>query len=68
FTALLDLVENHLRRFGNELLGGGISIAPFSHGGMTACDHCDYAAVCRFDSWTQRYRLLKASDTNGGAE
>jgi ATP-dependent helicase/nuclease subunit B len=69
FNALLDLVENHLRRFGTELLDGSISIDPFGHGGVTACDHCDYAAVCRFDAWTQRYRLLKGvSETSGGSE
>jgi ATP-dependent helicase/nuclease subunit B len=71
FDALLEMVENHLRRFGTALLDGSIGIDPFAHGGVTACERCDYASVCRFDSWTQRYRLLRsaeAASTNGGVE
>ena len=67
FDALLQLVENHLRCFAIELLDGGIAIDPFSHAGVTACERCDYAAVCRFDSWTQRYRLLKTNVSGGAA-
>ena len=24
-----------------------------------ACKFCDYASVCRFDAWTQPFRILK---------
>jgi ATP-dependent helicase/nuclease subunit B len=77
FQALLELVENHLRRFATELLDGRIAVDPFFHAGITACERCDYAAVCRFDAWTQRYRVLSRSTArpvsgkaaeNGGAE
>jgi ATP-dependent helicase/nuclease subunit B len=58
FQRLLAEVANHLRRFGNAIYGGDVSVAPFRKGSETACDFCDFRPVCRFDSWVQPYRVL----------
>jgi ATP-dependent helicase/nuclease subunit B len=58
FRDLLDRAVENLRRFGNEIYSGNITVAPFRKGAETACDFCDYAAICRFDPWTQPFRTL----------
>lgn len=58
FRALLHRAVENLRRFGNEIYSGVIAPAPFRKGKETACDFCDYAAICRFDPWTQPFRPL----------
>jgi ATP-dependent helicase/nuclease subunit B len=58
FRDLLDRAVENLRHFGNEIYSGSIAPAPFRKGDETACDFCDYAAICRFDSWTQSFRTL----------
>ena len=58
FRDLLYRAGENLRRFGNEIYAGNIAPAPFRKGGETACDFCEYTAICRFDSWTQPFRTL----------
>jgi ATP-dependent helicase/nuclease subunit B len=58
FQKLITDVEEHLRRFGNEILDGVVKIAPYRKGHETACDRCDFSSVCRFDAWTEPYRSL----------
>ena len=58
FRELLDRAVENLRRFGREIYSGSIAPAPFRKGKETACDFCDYAAICRFDPWTQPFRSL----------
>ena len=58
FRDLLDRAVENLRRCGGEIFSGTIAPAPFRKGGETACDHCAYAGVCRFDAWTQPFRTL----------
>jgi ATP-dependent helicase/nuclease subunit B len=58
FRDLLNRAVANLRRFGNEIYSGTIAPAPFRKGTETACDFCDYAAICRFDPWTQSFRAL----------
>ncbi|MFM2293767.1 MAG: ATP-dependent helicase/deoxyribonuclease subunit [Verrucomicrobiota bacterium] len=60
FRALLDDAVANLKQFGTEIFAGKISVTPFRKGSETACDFCDYASVCRFDAWTQPFRILKA--------
>lgn len=60
FRDLLDRAVQNLQRFGNEIYSGVIAPAPFRKGAETACDFCDYSAICRFDPWTQPFRTLRA--------
>ena len=62
-TALLDQVEEQLRLMGRGIFAGDAKVDPYRKGSQTACDHCDYRAVCRIDPWTHVYRTLKKSDS-----
>jgi len=59
FEALLDSVEVNLRKMGKEIFSGAAHIAPYRKGTTTACDQCDYLAICRLDPWTHSFRVLK---------
>ncbi len=59
FVALLDDVEIALKRMGREIYSGIARVDPFRKAALTACDHCEYRAVCRIDPWTHQYRVLK---------
>jgi ATP-dependent helicase/nuclease subunit B len=61
FRKLLDHVEAELVRMGREIYDGVISLNPYQKGPTVACDNCDYKSICRFDPWTQPYRVLKAA-------
>jgi ATP-dependent helicase/nuclease subunit B len=58
FGQLLDNVEAQLMRMGRSIYEGEIGLNPFQKGKERACDKCDYAAICRFDAWTQSFRVL----------
>ena len=59
FTALLQQVEANLRRLGTDIFSGDIRVAPVRvSASESACDRCDYRAICRFDPWTEPYRSL----------
>jgi ATP-dependent helicase/nuclease subunit B len=60
FRAWLDGVESQLRRIGNEIYSGNAQVDPYRKGRETPCDYCDYAAACRIDAWTHRFRTLAA--------
>ena len=62
-TALLDQVEELLRLMGRGIFAGAAKVDPYRKGSQTACDHCDYRAVCRIDPWRHLYRTLKKSDS-----
>jgi ATP-dependent helicase/nuclease subunit B len=59
FRALLRQIEGFLRRYGREVYAGKVSVLPFRLKNDTACDFCDYRPICRFDPWTQPYRVLR---------
>jgi ATP-dependent helicase/nuclease subunit B len=59
FTALLETVELNLKTMGREIFSGSVQVSPFRKGAMTACDQCDYQAICRIDPWTHPFRALK---------
>jgi len=61
FTGLLDHVEAVLTRMGQEIYAGTIRVDPFRKKNSTACEHCDYQAVCRIDPWTHTWRVLRAA-------
>ncbi|MGA2176981.1 MAG: PD-(D/E)XK nuclease family protein [Verrucomicrobiota bacterium] len=58
FRKLLDHVEAELIRMGREIYGGALQPNPFQKGRERACDHCEYQGICRFDPWTDSYRVL----------
>jgi ATP-dependent helicase/nuclease subunit B len=58
FSAMLDQVESHLRRMGGEIFNGNIAPDPYQNGHERACDKCDFAAICRIDPWTHKFRAL----------
>ncbi len=60
FEALVNDVETHLRQFGRRILEGAIEIAPYRKGKEVACTQCEFSSICRFDAWTQPYRVLAA--------
>jgi len=59
FEAMLDSVEASLKQMGEQVFSGAAKVHPFRKGGLTACAYCDYRPICRFDPWTQSYRVLK---------
>lgn len=60
FEALLDTVEEQLRRIGNEIFAGKAHLDPYRKGRETPCEYCDYQVACRIDKWTHRFRVLAA--------
>jgi ATP-dependent helicase/nuclease subunit B len=63
FEALLDSVEVNLKTMGREIFSGAVQVSPFRKGAMTACNQCDYQAICRIDPWTHQFRALRAEGT-----
>jgi ATP-dependent helicase/DNAse subunit B len=56
FRALLDGVDNQLKRMGREIFDGEAAVSPFRGSSVEACQTCDYASVCRIDRWTHTFR------------
>jgi ATP-dependent helicase/nuclease subunit B len=63
FMALLDGVEENLKRMGRAVYAGEAKVDPFKRGKVTACEQCDYRAICRIDPWTHSYRVLRRKET-----
>jgi ATP-dependent helicase/nuclease subunit B len=63
--AQLDEVESRLKEIGTRILSGSAEVDPYRKGGATACDYCDYAAICRIDKWTHSWRVLRAENAAG---
>jgi ATP-dependent helicase/nuclease subunit B len=59
FQQLLDQTEQHLRRIGQEIFAGNAAVAPYRKGSETACEHCKFRPICRFDPWVEPYRVLR---------
>jgi ATP-dependent helicase/nuclease subunit B len=59
FAALLDHATDQVRELAGRILSGEARVSPYRKGQEIACGLCPFLAVCRFDSWTQDYRLLK---------
>jgi ATP-dependent helicase/nuclease subunit B len=65
FKALCEKIEAHLRGYAGRIFAGEAAVSPFRIGRQTACDQCDFRAVCRFDPWTQPYRTLRPPSRAG---
>ena len=61
FSALLDSVEQNLRRMGTEIFSGRAAVSPFRKGLLKACDQCVCQAVCRIDPWEHPFRVLRGA-------
>ncbi len=59
FQALLDSVESNLKKMGTAIFAGQAKVDPFRKGVLTACQQCEYRAICRLDPWTHNFRVLK---------
>ncbi len=59
FTQLLDDIEVQLKRIGLGIFAGDVTVSPYRKSSETACAHCAYRPVCRFDDWSDKYRVLK---------
>ena len=57
--ALRGKIETHLRDYANRIFNGEVAVSPFRIGSETACDYCDFRAVCRFDPWIEPFRALR---------
>lgn len=61
-TALLHHAREAASQLAERLFDGQVDIAPCQDSGRTACDLCDYSAVCRFDAEEGAYRQLPEMD------
>jgi ATP-dependent helicase/nuclease subunit B len=62
FAALLELVRWRIGETVDRLLGGDIRITPFRLREKSPCADCGFLSVCRFDTRTNRYRMLEPVD------
>ncbi len=62
FITLLDGVEENLKRMGRAIYAGEAKVDPYRKGKVTACEQCDYRAICRIDPWTHVYRVLRKTE------
>jgi ATP-dependent helicase/nuclease subunit B len=58
FQALLEHTEQQVRELGERIFAGEIRVDPYVKGNQCACEHCDYAGICRIDPWRHTYRRL----------
>ncbi len=63
FREMLIVVETRLREMGQAIFRGEAGVDPYQHGKKTACDYCEFGAVCRVDPWTHEFRALKEDET-----
>jgi ATP-dependent helicase/nuclease subunit B len=59
FRDLLAQVREFLRQHGRAIYAGEIRVAPYRLRAETACDLCRLRPICRFDPWTEPYRVLR---------
>jgi ATP-dependent helicase/nuclease subunit B len=59
FQVLQEQITAHLRAHGRQIFAGATEVTPFRKGRETACERCDFLPVCRFDAWTQPFRVLR---------
>jgi ATP-dependent helicase/nuclease subunit B len=69
FTLLLFRLQAKLVELAGRILAGEAAVDPYQkNNSLKACDLCGFAAICRIDPWTHRFRrLTKATPTSGAA-
>lgn len=60
FTKLRHFVQSKIKEYGTGILEGKTDLNPYKLGEQTACDYCEYSAVCGFDKhlFGNEYRKL----------
>lgn len=60
FELLLDFAAEKVKEIGFRTLKGEVQVAPYKLADSTACDYCDFPAVCQFDPLlvSNAYRVL----------
>lgn len=66
FSALLDMLEERMQALGKAIYAGNAAVSPYRKGSQKACDYCEYNAICRLDTWTHRFRVLRKSQEESG--
>lgn len=64
FALLGEHVKNRCGEIGKDMVSGKISINPSLRGNITACDYCEYRAVCGFDKKTPGYNYRRFKKLN----
>ncbi|MGN0165074.1 MAG: PD-(D/E)XK nuclease family protein [Lachnospiraceae bacterium] len=54
--ALASYAGNKVNELSNNIMNGDIKIFPYKYDKMTACEYCQYSAVCGFDKKNNQYR------------
>jgi ATP-dependent helicase/nuclease subunit B len=58
FAALLAQVKSTVASLAARIFDAEVSVLPYAKGNQTACDYCEYGAICRFDPQRHRFRQL----------
>ncbi len=61
-ASLIDNSELETERFKKRIMGGEIEPKPYSLGGATGCDYCEYRGVCGFDLKVDGYKYRKLAE------
>ncbi|MBL9169296.1 MAG: PD-(D/E)XK nuclease family protein [Verrucomicrobiales bacterium] len=59
FADLQAQVARHLTQFGQQIYAGRLEPSPYQIKKERACDFCEFRSVCRFDPWTDSFRILR---------
>ncbi len=62
FAQAMTYVRESMGKMGSEMLAGNIAILPYEKGDRTACDFCDYRAVCGFDETQPGFHYRRLHD------
>lgn len=49
FNKMREYVTTKIQEIGNNIVSGNINPYPYKKGNITACDYCDYSAICQID-------------------
>jgi len=64
FKNLQKQVRKTIKEISTEILKGKIDIKPFKNGKKTACDYCQYKAICRFNTNIKGNEYFKIQKKN----
>ncbi len=62
FAQLMENTAQQIRNLGERIFEGEARVWPYQKGQEVACGWCKFRPICRFDSWTQPYRMLQRTD------
>ena len=68
FRLLLQEVSQHLMNIGGQIFRGHVEVSPYQWKKERACDRCDFQSVCRFDPWSDPFRILRADARDRSAK